>query len=154
MGYSIRVRASALIIQDEQILLVEFNDDNGLHYNLPAGGVEPGESVAQAVKREAWEEARAEVEIGPLAFVYEYAPHQNGFKYKSPHTLDLVYRCDLVVGSSPQFPPTPDPDQTDVKWVSLNELPSVNLLPRVASHIIRYAHQENSGAIFLAEFEL
>ena len=40
MTYPIRVRASALIIQNDAILLVEFDDENGLHYNLPGGGVE------------------------------------------------------------------------------------------------------------------
>ena len=44
MSYPIRVRACALLIQDDAVLLVEFKDEYGLHYNLPAGGVEPGES--------------------------------------------------------------------------------------------------------------
>ena len=44
MSYPIRVRACALLIQDDAVPLVEFKDEYGLHYNLPAGGVEPGES--------------------------------------------------------------------------------------------------------------
>jgi len=45
MQFHIRVRACALIIENDSVLLVEFLDESGLHYNLPAGGVEPGESV-------------------------------------------------------------------------------------------------------------
>jgi len=62
----IRVRACALIIENDSILLVEFKDENGLHYNLPAGGVELNESVVEAVRREAMEEASVDVEVGPL----------------------------------------------------------------------------------------
>ncbi len=61
----IRVRACALIIENNSILLVEFDDESGLHYNLPAGGAEPGESIIEAVKREVREEANVEVEVGP-----------------------------------------------------------------------------------------
>lgn len=53
MTYHIRVRAGAVIIENDSILLIEFNDKNGLHYNFPAGGVEPNETVIEAVKREA-----------------------------------------------------------------------------------------------------
>lgn len=39
MTYHIRVRAGAVIIENNSILLIEFQDERGLHYNLPAGGV-------------------------------------------------------------------------------------------------------------------
>nr|WP_326116511.1 NUDIX domain-containing protein [Paenibacillus alginolyticus] len=70
----IRLRACALIIKDGAVLLIEYKNDNsdGVHYNLPAGGVEPGETFVEAVKREAKEEACIDVEVGPVAFVYEY----------------------------------------------------------------------------------
>ncbi|MGH0613019.1 hypothetical protein [Bacillus cereus] len=38
MKYLIRARTSALIIKNNNVLLIEFNDENGLHYNLPGGG--------------------------------------------------------------------------------------------------------------------
>jgi 8-oxo-dGTP diphosphatase len=68
MPCHIRVRAGAIIIEGDRILLTEYNDPNrGVVYDLPAGGVEPGESIIDAVKREAKEEACIEVEVGPLA---------------------------------------------------------------------------------------
>ncbi|WP_336773643.1 hypothetical protein [Paenibacillus sp. MMO-58] len=38
----IRLRACALIVENDAILLIEFKNDHddGVHYNLPAGGVE------------------------------------------------------------------------------------------------------------------
>lgn len=37
MTYPVRVRACALIIENDSILLIEYEDERGIHYNLPAG---------------------------------------------------------------------------------------------------------------------
>lgn len=39
--------------------------------------MEPNETIIEAVQREAKEEASIDVEVGSLAFAYEYAPHLN-----------------------------------------------------------------------------
>jgi ADP-ribose pyrophosphatase YjhB (NUDIX family) len=48
----IRLNVAAVIARDDKILLVEFNDETGPHYNLPGGGVEFGESVYEALRTE------------------------------------------------------------------------------------------------------
>ncbi len=49
----IRLRASALVIENDSILLVEFDDESGLHYNLPGGGNEHRNYIEeQMVQRE------------------------------------------------------------------------------------------------------
>ena len=151
MRYSIRVRASALIVHNGAILLIEFNDENGTHYNLPAGGVEPGESVIQAVKREAREEAVVELEIGPLAFIYEYEPNINAFKYGATHVLDMIFDCRLALNAVPRMPDQPDPNQTGVKWIKLSDLVSVTLYPKITSQIIEYVRNGKHGVIYLEE---
>ncbi|WP_339146591.1 MULTISPECIES: NUDIX domain-containing protein [unclassified Sutcliffiella] len=144
MSFPIRVRAGALIIQDESILLIEFNDENGLHYNLPSGGTEPGETVKEAVKREAKEEASIDVQVGPLAFVYEYAPHLNNNKYGDVHSLGLMFECTINVGCTPRLPANPDPNQTGVKWIPLTELDQVILYPNIKEHILRYVDNKRN----------
>lgn len=152
MTYHIRVRAGAVIIENGSILLIEFNDKNGLHYNLPAGGVEPNETVIEAVQREAKEEASVDVEVGSLAFVYEYAPHLNSNKYGTTHSLNLMFECKIKNGFVPKLPANPDPNQTDVKWVPLSELHHIILYPNIKKHIINYA--ENKRNIDLIEEHL
>lgn len=152
MSYHIRVRAGAVIIEGNSVLLVEFNDENGLHYNLPAGGVEPNETTIEAVRREAKEEASIDVEVGPLAFVYEYAPYLNSNKYGETHSLGLMFECKIKDGFIPRFPENPDPNQTGVKWIKLSELQNVILYPNIREHIIKYV--ENKRNIDIIEEHL
>lgn len=155
MNYHIRVRACALIIENDAVLLVEFEDENGLHYNLPAGGVEPGESVIEAVKREAWEEASVDVEVGQLAFVYEYAPHLSSNIYgTAPHGLSLIFDCKIKGGSSPSLPQKPDLNQTGVRWVLLSELDSVVLYPNIKQLIFEHGRDRKKSIEFIEEYKL
>ncbi|MCI0766777.1 NUDIX domain-containing protein [Bacillus sp. TL12] len=144
MNYHIRVRAGAVIIENDSILLIEFNNENGLHYNLPAGGVEPNETVIDAVQREAKEEASVDVEVDSLAFAYEYAPHLNDHKYGPTHSLHLIFECKIKNGSTPKMPANPDSNQTDVKWVPLSDLHNIILYPNIRDHIIHYAKQKRN----------
>ncbi|MCP1357338.1 NUDIX domain-containing protein [Aneurinibacillus migulanus] len=152
MAYHIRVRAGAVIIENNSILLVEFNDENGLHYNLPAGGVEPDETIIEAVRREAKEEASIDVEVGPLAFVYEYAPHLNTNKYGETHSLGLMFECKIKDGCKPRLPSNPDPNQIGVKWIPLSKLDNVILYPNIREQIIHYS--ENKRNIEIIEEHL
>lgn len=155
MNYHIRVRACALIIENDAVLLVEFEDENGLHYNLPAGGVERGESVIEAVKREAWEEASVDVEVGQLAFVSEHAPHLiTYYESKSPYGLSLMFDCKIKEGSRPSLPKKPDQNQTGVRWVSLSELECVVLYPNIKHLIIEYARDRKKNIELIEEYKL
>jgi len=153
LAYHIRVRACALILENDSILLVEFKDENGLHYNLPAGGVEINESVVEAVRREAMEEASIDVEIGPLAFVYEYVPHLSSNRYGETHSLQLMFECRVKDGFIPKLPNNPDPNQTDVKWIKLTELNDIVLYPNIKERIIKYAKSKKNIEL-IEEFTL
>ncbi|MCM3730363.1 NUDIX domain-containing protein [Fictibacillus nanhaiensis] len=139
MSYHIRVRAGAVIIDNNKILLTEYNDPKrGVVYDLPAGGIEPNESIVEAVIREAKEEASIDIEVGPLAFVYEYAPHLNSEKFGNTHTLVMMFDCTLKRGSIPKLPLKPDPNQTGVKWFPISELENVQLYANIGKQIKDY----------------
>ncbi|GGI11607.1 NUDIX domain-containing protein [Gottfriedia solisilvae] len=144
MTYHIRVRAGAVILENNSILLIEYNDENGLHYNLPGGGVNPNETILEAARREAKEEASIDVEVGSLAFVYEYSPHLNANKYGKTNSLQLMFECKLKDGFIPKMPKNPDSNQTGVKWVPLSELNNVVLYPNIRKHIIDYAENKKN----------
>lgn len=79
------------------------------------------------------------MEVGPLALVYEYAPHLNNDKYGSIQSLQLMFDCKIINGTTPQLPANPDPNQTGVKWIKLNDLHSIELYPNIQEQIIQYS---------------
>lgn len=109
--------------------------------------------MIEAVKREAREEASIDVEVGPLAFVYEYAPHLNENKYGQTHTLVMLFDCTLKSGSKPRLPEKPDPNQTAVKWVPLSELENLGLYANIGQQIKEYASKKRN-IDFLEEHKL
>ncbi len=144
---SIRVGASAVIMRDDAVLLIgyDLNDGSG-HYNFPGGGVEAGEGLHEAVQREVWEEAGAEVEVGPLLFVTEYVPSKHGNRYGLTQKLSLFFRCTLRPGSEPEQPQSPIDAQAGVYWVPLRDLPTVPLLPGIGARVQAALAQETPGA--------
>jgi 8-oxo-dGTP pyrophosphatase MutT (NUDIX family) len=141
----VRIRCTALIIKDHSILAIQY-DDNGFHYNLPGGGLEPGETIVEGVFREVYEETTAEVEVGPLALVYEFAPQKQSGDYQpnDNHGLHLVFECTLKDHSIPKLPQDPDPFQTAVEWIPLEELDSILLIPNISDHILNYVKNKKN----------
>jgi len=56
MVWKPHVTVAAIIERDHQFLLVEEHTNNGIAFNQPAGHLEPGESLLDAVQREVNEE--------------------------------------------------------------------------------------------------
>ncbi|MCF6136607.1 NUDIX domain-containing protein [Pseudalkalibacillus berkeleyi] len=139
MSYHMRVRAGAIIIEDNKILLTEYdNPIRGKVYDFPAGGTEPNETISEAVMREALEEACIEVKVGSLAFVYEYAPHLNQNKFGDTHTLTLLFDCERRKDTIPRLPDTFDANQSGVKWVPLSELENIEMYANIQDQLKDY----------------
>ncbi|MFT4416575.1 NUDIX domain-containing protein [Fredinandcohnia humi] len=153
MKFHIRVRACALIIKDDSVLLIEFNDTDGTgtHYNLPAGGVEPGETIMEAVQREAREEASVEVEVGMLALVSEHVPYLHETSTSAVHGLSLMFECTIKPGSTPKMPVHPDPNQIGVKWVRFDQLDKIVLYPNIKAQIIEYVEKGRRSLDYIEE---
>lgn len=145
---NVRLNVAAAIVRDDKILLVEFDDDNGLHYNLPGGGVEAGESIYEALRREVREECAAEVdEISALLMMWEYIGAKQDFIYGDGHKVALLFPCTLHAASEPHLPSAPDAHQTAVKWIALDELHSVRLIPNITDRLVPLLHHHSNHPV-------
>jgi 8-oxo-dGTP pyrophosphatase MutT (NUDIX family) len=96
----IRPGVSAIIITPRGVLL-QRRSDNGL-WGLPGGGVEPGESVSEAVVREVREETG--LEVTPVRLVGVYSAPSLGQVVTYPdgnviHYISSSFECQIVGGT-------------------------------------------------------
>ncbi len=108
-----------LVLNGDQLLLAKAQTTR--KYVLPGGGIELGEQVEAALKREVWEETGITVEVG--AFLHF---HTDLFYY-DPTELALqgflfYYRCQPLTTTlnPPPYPPEEDIEQP--LWVDIASL--------------------------------
>jgi len=127
----IRPGVSAIILRPEGILL-QLRSDNHL-WGLPGGGVEPGESVSEAIVREVREETGLEVRPGRLIGVYSSPAHHQIVTYPDGnviHYVSTTFECEIVGGTL-----ACGDESLDLRWFDPQELPA----ECVAMHRIRIA---------------
>ncbi|MGE5378358.1 MAG: NUDIX domain-containing protein [Bacteroidota bacterium] len=86
----IRLGSSAAIFDADGRILLTKRSDNG-QWCLPGGAVDPGETVAEAVEREVWEETGLRVRVKRLVGIYSHSdmlivyPDGNKFQVVAMH---------------------------------------------------------------------
>lgn len=142
MSYKMRVRAAAILINEDKLLLTEYG--GGKYYNFTGGGVEENETVKQAVAREVMEEAGLTVDVEELVFTLEYEPKSCNYYHGSNGCITLFFKCRLNTEIPPQTPTHPDinPDDPSItsvfKWIPLSKLKEINLLPPIYEPLMNY----------------
>ncbi|AJY75882.1 NUDIX domain-containing protein [Paenibacillus beijingensis] len=141
-----RIRPTALIFREDQILLIEYEENGEFHYNLPGGGLKKGELLMDGLSREVYEEACIHIETGSIAFVYEFNPNKQSGDYdpETKPSIHIIFECTLNAEEEPKLPAKPDPNQTAVRWMPLSKLKTIVLYPNIADHILDYYSNRRS----------
>ncbi len=120
-----RVAAYALVTTDRHVLLTQFNSRTHVpgDWGLPGGGLDPGESPADGLPREVWEETGQRIELGPLLTVQSqhWVGRSPGGRLEDFHAVRIVHRATC---------PSPAPvvvhdvggTTADARWVAFDEL--------------------------------
>ena len=116
------VGVGAVIIEGDRVLLIRRGQPPLLgEWSLPGGVLECGETLREAVAREAREETGLLVETGEMLGVYERVIRDDEKRVRYHYVLiDFLCRAvggDLKAGS----------DAADVRWFTRDELPALNL---------------------------
>jgi len=131
----LRIRVSGLIIQHDSLLLVKLQPPTRPYpvWMPPGGGVQHGEPLETALKRELFEEAGVEVKTGQLCLIHEFIE----FPY---HALEFYFRAEITGGNLQKGtdPERADDKQIlqDLKFYSFSQLSGIELYPEyLKTHI-------------------
>lgn len=116
------IGVGAVIVEQNRVLLIRRGQPPLLgEWSLPGGVLECGETLREAVVREAREETGLAVESGEMLGVYERIIRDEEKRLRYHYVLiDFLCRPiggDLKAGS----------DAADVRWFTRGELPDLNL---------------------------
>lgn len=120
-----RIRVAIALLHEGKLLLVQHTKGDRSYWLLPGGGLEWGEEVREAGRREVEEETGILAEVGQLALVSEtVAPDE------SRHLLHLVFAARYL-GGEPTVPP--EDRITDVRWMPLDQVADLVMHPPIQS---------------------
>ena len=123
------VRVATVVSREGSLLLVRHQKPGrDPYWVLPGGRLEPGETIPECASRELTEETGLTASFFGILYVSE-------FQEEERHTIDVVARMVLegdgeaTLGSDPEVAPGTGPTLAEVRWVSIEELREIELLP-------------------------
>ena len=117
---------AAVIVEDGRLLLIRRGAEPSRgKWSLPGGSVEWGETLTDAVRREVCEETGLEIEVGKVAGVFDIITDDAEYHYV---VVDYLARS---VGGELR----PGDDASDARWVSAEELDSLDLTDRLRERL-------------------
>ena len=123
------VRVAAVVARGDRLLLVRHQkSDRDPYWVLPGGRLEPGETIPACAAREVDEETGLRAAFSGVLYVGE-------FLREGRHTLDVTVRmipnddAEASLGSDPEVEPDAEPTLRELRWVGVEELRGIGLLP-------------------------
>jgi 8-oxo-dGTP pyrophosphatase MutT (NUDIX family) len=127
----LRLGCSAAIFDERRRILLTRRADNG-QWCLPGGGLESGESAAEACEREVWEETGLQIRVKRLVGVYSHPDqlvvYPDGNK---AFIVALHFEADVIGGELALSEET-----TDFGYFTLDEMQGLEFLGRHKERIL------------------
>jgi len=142
-----RLRTALIAIDDSgRALLLQHTREHGVYWVFPGGGVDPGETLEDALRREVQEELSVSCRIDRLVAIGELIQANR-------HVVDFFYTggiesgADLIIQSEEGI--------TDAGWFSREEISGMRVLPpEIVNILTKIIAGETCGIFYLGEYKV
>ena len=132
-----RVRVAGILIENNKILLIEHLKKNKKYWLVPGGGVDWGESTAEALIREYKEETNLDITVEKFLFLSEtIAPD------KKKHVINLYFQIKKIKNSIYNMKLGDERNLTDLKFITKEEIENIKLYPNIKTQLIQLLNEE------------
>ncbi len=129
------IRVAGLLVDDGRVLMVQQGRDAERYWLLPGGGVEFGESLSDALRREIREELGVRVAVAGLVAVVESISPEPAYP---KHVVHLIF----AAGASPEARPEPlDVKVLGAAWLDETQLRAADVRPPIGEFLIACARE-------------
>ena len=137
-----RVSAHVTVRKGDQVLLIKRGGEpyKGM-WAPPGGGVELGETVYEAGKREVREESCVEVEIEGIQKIDDHIV-RDAHGNVEVHTIVIRLLARYVSGT-----PEAGSDAAEVGWFTLDQAKELPLTPRARASVLQPMRKPNGGGL-------
>lgn len=141
MKEKIRIRVSGLMMDGDRVLLVCHKKHDSMYWLLPGGGVDYGESLVDAVKREFLEEVGITIDVGDVIFVSD-AISPSGKR----HIVNIAFFCTYVDG---KYSLGNDKRLFDFDFFNREQVQDLTIYPPFTDELIQYMDEQCTENIYL-----
>jgi 8-oxo-dGTP diphosphatase len=137
---AIRIRVACVALDGEgRVLLVQHRKQGRDYWLLPGGGVEAGETLIAAARRELLEETGLVGEVGRMVLVCESIDQPAG-----RHIVHVTFAATVRPG-----PLTPGHDGrlVDAAWLPVEQLGTLPLVPAVGTELLACHAESFAGPV-------
>lgn len=132
-----RVRVAGILIEDDKILLIEHLKKDKRYWLVPGGGVDWGESTAEALIREYKEETNLDISVEKFLFLSEtIAPD------KQKHVINLYFQIKVLKNSIENMQLGNEKNLIDLRFITKNEIENIKLYPNIKTQLIQLLNKE------------
>ena len=131
MSEKLSIRPAAIIIKDNKLLMVKTRKHGEEYYLLLGGGIEYGETIEEALKREVLEETGFIVKILKPVYINEYIHRDN----KSKRVVNIFFITKIL--GIDKTRKINDDDIVEVMLIDIDKLDKIELYPKKLREYIK-----------------